>query len=109
MQFYAMVSFCNPGVLGSPSEFRKRFENPILTGREPDASDDAAKLGAERSAELSSIVNEFILRRTNNLLSEHLPPKVSLPFGKNDDPSVVNGEPLAKALTFLKWQASIVP
>ena len=79
MQFYAMVSFCNPGVLGTPSEFRRRFENPILAGREPDATDDAAKLGAERSAELSGIVNEFILRRTNSLLSEHLPPKVRVP------------------------------
>ena len=75
-EFYAMVNFCNPGVLGSPSQFRKRYENPIVAGREPDASDEEKALGQERSAELSSIVNEFILRRTNNLLSQHLPPKV---------------------------------
>jgi hypothetical protein len=31
----AMVSFCNPGVLGSPSQFRRHFEAPILAGREP--------------------------------------------------------------------------
>ncbi len=32
-EFFAMVDFCNPGVLGSPAEFRKRYEAPILAGR----------------------------------------------------------------------------
>jgi hypothetical protein len=35
LQFYAMVNFCNPGVLGTPAEFRKKYERPILEGREP--------------------------------------------------------------------------
>jgi hypothetical protein len=35
-----MVSFCNPGVLGTPSQFRKHFELPILAGREPGASEE---------------------------------------------------------------------
>jgi DNA repair and recombination protein RAD54 and RAD54-like protein len=35
VQFYAMVNFCNPGVLGTPAEFRKKYERPILEGREP--------------------------------------------------------------------------
>ncbi len=71
-----MVSFCNPGVLGTPASFRKRFERPILEGREPGVSPEKEALAAERSAELSQIVNAFILRRTNALLSAHLPPKV---------------------------------
>jgi len=75
-EFYAMVSFANPGVLGSPSAFRKRFEGPILAGREPDAPPAISAKGAERSIELSELVNGFILRRTNALLSAHLPPKV---------------------------------
>lgn len=79
VQFYAMVNFCNPGVLGTPAEFRRHFEAPILQGREPNSTADEAQLGEERSSELSAIVNEFILRRTNSLLSAHLPPKVNVP------------------------------
>lgn len=30
-----MVNFCNPGVLGTPAEFRRKYERPILEGREP--------------------------------------------------------------------------
>ena len=71
-----MVNFCNPGVLGPPAQFRRHYEAPILAGREPGASDAAAALGADRSAALSAVVNAFILRRTNALLSAHLPPKV---------------------------------
>ena len=75
-EFHAMVDFANPGVLGDPATFRKQFEAPILAGREPGAPADVASRGAERAGELSTIVNEFILRRTNALLSAHLPPKV---------------------------------
>ena len=78
LQFYTMVDFCNPGVLGTPAEFRKHFEAPILQGREPGSTADEAQLGLNRSDELSKIVNGFILRRTNSLLSAHLPPKVSI-------------------------------
>ncbi len=63
-------------MLGTPGEFRRKFEHPILAGREPGASAEVAAAGEARSAELSGIVNAFILRRTNTLLSAHLPPKV---------------------------------
>ncbi len=46
-----------------------------MAGREPDATEEVVAKGAERSSELSAIVNNFILRRTNSLLSAHLPPK----------------------------------
>jgi DNA repair and recombination protein RAD54 and RAD54-like protein len=76
MQFFAMVNFCNPGVLGTPAEFRKYYEAPILASREPDATPEQLARGEQRSQELSSIVNAFILRRTNTLLSKFQPPKV---------------------------------
>ncbi|CAK9168936.1 unnamed protein product [Ilex paraguariensis] len=75
-EFYAMVNFTNPGILGDAANFRRHYETPIICGREPTATAEEKKLGAERSAELSAKVNQFILRRTNVLLSNHLPPKI---------------------------------
>ena len=75
-EFYAMVNFCNPGVLGTPSEFRKNFERPILAGMEPDCTDAVTARAKETSAKLSGISNQFILRRTNALLAKHLPTKL---------------------------------
>lgn len=74
-EFFAMVNFTNPDLLGTVSQFRRKFQQPILTGREPDATDKERALGERRSHELAGLVNEFILRRTNTVLSEHLPPK----------------------------------
>jgi len=76
-EFFAMVNFCNPEVLGTVSQFRRKYQNPILLGREPDATDEQVRKSEERSQELSDIVNMFILRRTNSLLSKHLPPKLT--------------------------------
>lgn len=75
-EFFAMVNFVNREVLGDQKWFRKYYEIPILNGREPDALEEERNLGMDRSTELSAIVNQFVLRRTNTLLSQHLPPKV---------------------------------
>nr|XP_043625344.1 protein CHROMATIN REMODELING 25 [Erigeron canadensis] len=75
-EFFAMVNFTNPGILGDAAFFRRYYETPIICGREPTASEDEKNLANERSAELSAKVNQFILRRTNALLSNHLPPKI---------------------------------
>ena len=75
-EFYSMVGFCNPGLLGTPPEFAKKYERPILAGREPDATEAELKRAQVANADLSELVNKFILRRTNTILSKHLPPKV---------------------------------
>ncbi|PIA56435.1 hypothetical protein AQUCO_00700632v1 [Aquilegia coerulea] len=75
-EFFAMVNFTNPGILGDAAYFRRYYETPIIIGREPTATKEERKLGSERSGELSGKVNQFILRRTNALLSNHLPPKI---------------------------------
>jgi DNA repair and recombination protein RAD54 and RAD54-like protein len=75
-EFFAMCDFACPGVLGTAASFRRWFENPILVGREPGASGEERREASERAKELSGSVDRFILRRTNALLSEHLPPKL---------------------------------
>ncbi|RZC59547.1 hypothetical protein C5167_006860, partial [Papaver somniferum] len=75
-EFFAMVNFTNPGILGDAAYFRRYYESQIISGREPTSTEEERNLSVERSAELSTKVNQFILRRTNALLSNHLPPKI---------------------------------
>lgn len=74
-EYFALISFANPDLLGSRQEFRKRFEIPILRGRDADAAEDQRKKGDECTAELLGVVNKFIIRRTNDILSKYLPVK----------------------------------
>ena len=53
-KFYLFVLFIQVfNCIGSISEFRRKFENPILPGRDADASDDTKKKGEEKLAEVS--------------------------------------------------------
>ncbi|KAH8668458.1 DNA repair protein rhp54 [Xylariales sp. PMI_506] len=74
-EYFALISFANPDLLGTRLEFRKRFEIPILRGRDADACEEERKKGDECTAELLGVVNRFIIRRTNDILSKYLPVK----------------------------------
>lgn len=75
-EFFAMVDFTNPGVLGTQEEFRRDMLFPILRGREPDATPKQKQKMMSIQNDMSCLVNEFILRRMNTLNSQHLPPKL---------------------------------
>lgn len=75
-EFFAMVDFTNPGVLGTQEEFRKNILFPVLRGREPDATERQKNKMMEVQKNMSNIVDEFILRRVNTLNAQHLPPKL---------------------------------
>lgn len=74
-EYFSLLDFANPGLLGSRNDFRKRFELPILKGRDAAGTDSDRQKGDERLAELLAVVNKFIIRRTNDILSKYLPVK----------------------------------
>eukprot|EP01029_Cantina_marsupialis_P009077 TRINITY_DN212664_c0_g2_i3.p1 TRINITY_DN212664_c0_g2~~TRINITY_DN212664_c0_g2_i3.p1 ORF type:complete len:694 (+),score=181.96 TRINITY_DN212664_c0_g2_i3:706-2787(+) len=74
-EYFALVNFCNPGLLGTPAQFTRYYETPFLRGREPDATESERAKGEERGTELSKIGANFVIKRTNAILSKHLPPK----------------------------------
>ena len=105
LEYFSLVHFVNEGILGTSAEFRRRFENPILRGRDADASDADHKKGVEKLQELASAVNMCIIRRTQALLSKYLPTKIEevvlcalTPLQKSIYESFVNSDTIRRSL-----------
>uniref|UniRef100_A0A3B5A9B9 DNA repair and recombination protein RAD54B-like n=1 Tax=Stegastes partitus TaxID=144197 RepID=A0A3B5A9B9_9TELE len=75
-EFYAIIEFVNPGILGSSTGYRKVYEEPILRSRQPSCTEDERVLGEERASELSRLTGMFILRRTQEIINRYLPPRL---------------------------------
>jgi DNA repair and recombination protein RAD54B len=73
-EFYALLDFATPELLGAVAAFRRVFGEPITASRDGGASAEARALGAARSAQLQEKVAGFVLRRTQAVLAGHLPP-----------------------------------
>lgn len=74
-EYFSLLNFANPGLLGSRGEFRKNYELDILRGRDANSTDDEVAKGTKKLQELSAIVSPLIIRRTNDILSKYLPVK----------------------------------
>ncbi|KAL4403084.1 DNA-dependent ATPase protein Rad54 [Malassezia pachydermatis] len=74
-EYFSLINFAIPDVLGNRNEFRKRFELDILRGRDAESTDAVQQKGREKLQELSGLVSQFIIRRTNDILSKYLPVK----------------------------------
>lgn len=74
-EFFMMVDFVNPDLLGAFKTFTKDFEVPIVKSRQPEASKTDVEKGEARNEELSSLTGKFILRRSADILSKYLPSK----------------------------------
>ncbi|KAL0271284.1 UNVERIFIED_CONTAM: hypothetical protein PYX00_008424 [Menopon gallinae] len=77
-EFYTLVDFVNPNILGTALDFRIGFEEPILSSREPFADDEVRLKGEECAADLNRKTSLFLLRRTKEVLDDYLPSKCEL-------------------------------
>ncbi|XP_029473413.1 DNA repair and recombination protein RAD54-like [Rhinatrema bivittatum] len=76
LEYFSLVHFVSAGILGTAQDFKKRFEIPILKGRDADASAADRQKGEEKLKELISVVNRCLIRRTSDILSKYLPVKI---------------------------------
>jgi DNA repair and recombination protein RAD54B len=89
-EFFAMVDFVNPSLLGTFKMFMKEFEGPIVKSRQPGALKKDVEKGRSRSEELANLTSMFILRRTADILSKYLPPKSEYVLLCNPTPAQAN-------------------
>lgn len=74
-EFYSLIHFVNPNILGTYNEYKKTYEVPILASQQPYASDWVFELGEQRAKELNDLTSSFILRRTQDVINKYLPKK----------------------------------
>lgn len=74
-EFFMLINFVNPGVLGSYQEFKVRYETPIVQSQQSCILPQYKTLGDQRSSELARITNHFFLRRTQEVNRMYLPKK----------------------------------
>lgn len=77
-EYYSLVHFVNPGMLGTTTEFHRQYESSILRGREQSSTDKEREKAAECLKELNQLVSKCMIRRTSSLLTKYLPVKFEM-------------------------------
>lgn len=78
-EFYTLINFINPGILGTFNDFQKNFIKPIERSRDVNCFNrEIIKIGKTATKELSQITKRFILRRTNEVLFKYLDSKTDI-------------------------------
>ncbi|KAL5280982.1 ATRX.2 family protein [Megaselia abdita] len=74
-EYYAMVDFIKPGLLGTERQFGIHFSGPIRNGQHADSSREDIKLMKKKSFILHKKVQQFIQRKEVSILKTFLPTK----------------------------------
>lgn len=59
-------------------EFKRNYENIILRGQVANSSDNERAKATVKVTELTNIVNQCLIRRTNQILTKYLPVKFEM-------------------------------
>ena len=79
VEFFTIVDFINPGILGLFSSFQKDYIRHILRSRDVNCTNkEIIDRGDLLSSKLIALTNEFTLRRTSDILSSFLTTKTDV-------------------------------
>jgi transcriptional regulator ATRX len=74
-EYYAMVNWIKPGILGTMKEFNNLYANPIKDGQHNDSTPGMIKRMKQRSLILNNKLSNFVQRKEASVLKEFLPEK----------------------------------
>ncbi|XP_036321898.1 transcriptional regulator ATRX homolog isoform X2 [Rhagoletis pomonella] len=74
-EYYCMIQFIKPNLLGTYKEYLNRFVNPITNGQYTDSTERDIRLMKHRSHILHKMLEGCIQRRDYSVLAPYLPPK----------------------------------
>ncbi|KNE63561.1 hypothetical protein AMAG_08670 [Allomyces macrogynus ATCC 38327] len=74
-EYFSLLNFACPTLLGEGAQFRKYYQLPIERGRDANATEKERELCEERMRELVKQANSVMIRRTQDLLRKYLPTK----------------------------------
>ncbi|KAL7017605.1 hypothetical protein ACKWTF_010454 [Chironomus riparius] len=74
-EYYCMVQFVKPNLLGKYQEYMNRFVNPITNGQYTDSTEYDIQVMRRRAHVLHKMLDGCVQRRDYNVLAPFLPPK----------------------------------
>merc|ERR1712130_1089841 len=75
-EYFEMVNFVKPNLLGTRKEFMNRFVNPIVNGQHSDSTDRDVRVMRKRSFILNDLLKGCMQRLDYNVLVPYLMPKL---------------------------------
>uniref|UniRef100_A0A0K0EVT3 DNA repair and recombination protein RAD54-like n=1 Tax=Strongyloides venezuelensis TaxID=75913 RepID=A0A0K0EVT3_STRVS len=75
LEWYNLIDFVNPGLLGPIKEFKIKFKKPIVEGIRSSSTEEQQKLGQEKLQEFWKLVNPCVIKRPSTLLNNYMPVK----------------------------------